>query len=180
MNLPSNLLLDAEIAKRRLRQTFYPAAETESLDLPQSFGEARLESVFRLRLFSEKRGIGSQGISDTLSRCSKVGRHRLQVLGATIDQGQLCAVPEVAGRGMPRSNYLSPRNQYGGFVLEIGLSIVVLFFALLGVWVAAISAQPVMWMLLWPAPLVLVFTVFNFLRQGPHWRGGVLVLGRRG
>jgi hypothetical protein len=43
--------------------------------------------------------------------------------------------------------------------------------------VAASSGKPTFWMLCWPAPLVVIFTVFNFVRQGYHKRDGLLVLG---
>jgi hypothetical protein len=49
----------------------------------------------------------------------------------------------------------------------------------LGLAKAATSEQPVIWVALWPAPVVVVSTVFTFLRQGFHFRDGVLVLGRR-
>ena len=49
----------------------------------------------------------------------------------------------------------------------------------LGLAKAAASGQPVLWVALWPAPVVLASTVFTFLRQGFHFQDGVLVLGRR-
>ncbi|HYZ75397.1 MAG TPA: hypothetical protein VE641_20120 [Chthoniobacterales bacterium] len=49
----------------------------------------------------------------------------------------------------------------------------------LGLAKAAASEQPVLWVALWPAPVVLASTVFTFLRQGFHFQDGVLVLGRR-
>jgi hypothetical protein len=49
----------------------------------------------------------------------------------------------------------------------------------LGLAKAATSEQPVIWVALWPGPVVLVSTVFTFLRQGFHFQDGVLVLGRR-
>ncbi|HEX6565172.1 MAG TPA: hypothetical protein VF020_12850 [Chthoniobacterales bacterium] len=55
----------------------------------------------------------------------------------------------------------------------------ILLLALLGVIVAAISEAPVIWMLVWPAPLILIFTTARFIREGFHKRDGVLVLGRR-
>jgi hypothetical protein len=45
--------------------------------------------------------------------------------------------------------------------------------------VAASSKAPVIWMLVWPAPLILIFTTARFIREGFHKRDGVLVLGRR-
>jgi hypothetical protein len=55
----------------------------------------------------------------------------------------------------------------------------ILLLALLGVIVAASSKAPVIWMLVWPAPLILIFTTARFIREGFHKRDGVLVLGRR-
>jgi hypothetical protein len=49
----------------------------------------------------------------------------------------------------------------------------------LGLAKAAASEQPVLWVALWPAPVVLASTVFTFLRQGFHFQDGMLVLGRR-
>jgi hypothetical protein len=56
-------------------------------------------------------------------------------------------------------------------------SLLVLLLALLGVIVAAFSAAPIIWMLIWPTPLVLIFTAARFIREGVHKRDGVLVLG---
>jgi hypothetical protein len=67
--------------------------------------------------------------------------------------------------------------------LSNGLSLVwlsILLLALLGVIVAASSKTPVIWMLVWPTPLILIFTAGRFIREGYHKRDGVLVLGRRG
>ena len=67
--------------------------------------------------------------------------------------------------------------------LSNGLSLLwlsILLLALLGVVVAASSKAPVIWMLVWPAPLILIFTTARFIREGFHKRDGVLVLGRRG
>ena len=66
--------------------------------------------------------------------------------------------------------------------LSNGLSLFwlsILLLALLGVIVAASSKAPVIWMLVWPAPLILIFTTARFIREGFHKRDGVLVLGRR-
>lgn len=57
-------------------------------------------------------------------------------------------------------------------------SLLVLLLALLGVIVAALSEAPIIWMLFWPTPLVLIFTAARFIREGVHKRDGVLVLGR--
>ncbi|MBV9876793.1 MAG: hypothetical protein JO025_18830 [Verrucomicrobia bacterium] len=66
--------------------------------------------------------------------------------------------------------------------LSNGLSLFwlsILLLALLGVIVAASSKAPVIWMLVWPAPLILIFTAARFIREGFHKRDGLLVLGRR-
>jgi len=66
--------------------------------------------------------------------------------------------------------------------LSNGLSLLwlsILLLALLGAIVAASSKTPVIWMLVWPAPLILIFTTARFVREGFHKRDGVLVLGRR-
>jgi hypothetical protein len=59
-------------------------------------------------------------------------------------------------------------------------SIWVASFALviLGVAKAAYSSESMVWLATWPAPLVLISTITAFLRQGCHYRNGVLVLGR--
>jgi hypothetical protein len=57
-------------------------------------------------------------------------------------------------------------------------SLLVLLLALLGVIVAALSEAPIIWMLIWPTPLVLIYTAARFIREGVHKRDGVLVLGR--
>jgi hypothetical protein len=59
-----------------------------------------------------------------------------------------------------------------------GFSLLVLLLALVGAMVAARSQAPIFWMLIWPTPLVLVFTAARFIREGFHQRDGVLVLGR--
>ena len=66
--------------------------------------------------------------------------------------------------------------------LSNGLSplwLAILLLALLGAIVAASSKTPVVWMLVWPAPLILIFTAARFIREGFHKRDGLLVLGRR-
>ena len=50
---------------------------------------------------------------------------------------------------------------------------------ILGVAAAACSGQPLLWLAVWPAPVVLICTITVFFRQGFHYRNGVLVLGRR-
>jgi hypothetical protein len=59
-------------------------------------------------------------------------------------------------------------------------SIWVVSFALiiLGVAKAAYSSESMVWLTIWPAPLVLISTITAFLREGCHYRNGVFVLGR--
>jgi hypothetical protein len=57
-------------------------------------------------------------------------------------------------------------------------SLLVLVLALLGVMVAGRSQAPIISILVWPTPLVLVFTAARFIHEGFHWRDGVFVLGR--
>jgi hypothetical protein len=59
-----------------------------------------------------------------------------------------------------------------------GFSLLVLLFAFVGAIVAARSQESIFWMLIWPTPLVLVFTAARFIREGFHQRDGVLVIGR--
>jgi hypothetical protein len=73
-------------------------------------------------------------------------------------------------------------GQQGKRDLSNGLSLLwlsILLLALLGAIVAASSKTPVIWMLVWPAPLILIFTTARFVREGFHKRDGLLVLGRR-
>jgi hypothetical protein len=75
-----------------------------------------------------------------------------------------------------------PAGWRGKRDLPNGLSLLwlsILLLALLGVIVAAGSKTPVTWMLVWPAPLIVIFTAARFIREGYHKRDGVLVLGRR-
>ena len=55
-----------------------------------------------------------------------------------------------------------------GYLLEI-----------LGLVEAVYSQQHLLWLAVWPAPVVLAATIFIFVRQGFHFQNGVLVLGRR-
>jgi hypothetical protein len=63
--------------------------------------------------------------------------------------------------------------------LEAGIWIVSYVLALMGLVNAAYSQEPLLWLAIWPAPIVLVSTIFIFFRQGFHFRNGLLVLGRR-
>jgi hypothetical protein len=50
---------------------------------------------------------------------------------------------------------------------------------ILGLIHAARSEQPMLWLAVWPAPVVLACTIFAFFRQGFHFEDKVLVLGRQ-
>jgi hypothetical protein len=69
--------------------------------------------------------------------------------------------------------------QYGGVSIETSIWFVSYLLAILGLIKAAYSEQPLLWLAVWPAPIVLVCTVFVFFREGFHFRNGVLFLGRR-
>jgi hypothetical protein len=71
------------------------------------------------------------------------------------------------------------RAQCGGVNIEASIWIAIYLLAILGLINAAYSEQPLLWLAVWPAPIVLVCTVFVFFREGFHFRNGVLVLGRR-
>ena len=61
---------------------------------------------------------------------------------------------------------------------ETNVWIISLTLVVLGMAKAAYSSESMIWLTLWPAPLVLISTITTFLRQGCHSRDGVLVLGR--
>jgi len=63
--------------------------------------------------------------------------------------------------------------------MSVGIWIGSGVLAILGVVQAVHSAQPFLWLAIWPAPVTLLSTIFIFLSQGFHFRNGVLVLGRR-
>jgi hypothetical protein len=63
--------------------------------------------------------------------------------------------------------------------METGIWIVSYVLAVLGLVNAAYSEQPLLWLAIWPAPIVLASTILIFFRQGFHFRDGLLVLGRR-
>jgi len=69
--------------------------------------------------------------------------------------------------------------QRSGIRVDAVVWIASCLLTVLGLAKAAASEQPVLWVALWPAPVVLASTVFTFLRQGFHFKDGVLVLGRR-
>jgi hypothetical protein len=61
---------------------------------------------------------------------------------------------------------------------EASIWIVSLALVILGVTKAAYSSESMIWLATWPAPLVVIWTITAFLRQGCHYRDGLLVLGR--
>ena len=69
--------------------------------------------------------------------------------------------------------------QSGAMNVEVGIWIGSGVLAILGLLQAVHSAQPILWLVIWPAPITLLSTIFIFLSQGFHFRNGVLVLGRR-
>jgi hypothetical protein len=69
--------------------------------------------------------------------------------------------------------------QCGSVSIEAGIWIASYLLAILGLIKAAYSEQPLLWLAVWPAPIVLVSTIFIFFREGFHFRNGVLFLGRR-
>jgi hypothetical protein len=69
--------------------------------------------------------------------------------------------------------------QCGSLTIEACVWIVSSVLVALGVVKAAYSAEPLLWLTIWPAPIVFTSTVIIFLRQGFHYRDGVFVLGRR-
>jgi len=67
----------------------------------------------------------------------------------------------------------------GAVNVEASIWVAGSLMAILGVIKAAYSEQPLLWLAVWPAPIVLVSTIFIFFREGFHFRNGVLFLGRR-
>jgi hypothetical protein len=69
--------------------------------------------------------------------------------------------------------------QRGVMSVEVGIWIGSGVLAILGLVQAVHSAQHLLWLAIWPAPVTLLSTIFVFLSQGYYFRNGVLVLGRR-
>lgn len=69
--------------------------------------------------------------------------------------------------------------QSGSASIEASVWVASYLLAILGLVKAACSEQPLLWLAIWPAPIVLACTIFIFFRQGFHFRNGVLFLGRR-
>ncbi len=74
---------------------------------------------------------------------------------------------------------VSSAAQCGSVSIEASIWIASYLLAILGLVKAAYSEQPLLWLAVWPAPIVLVSTIFIFFREGFHFRNGVLFLGRR-
>ena len=69
-------------------------------------------------------------------------------------------------------------TQSGAARLESIIWIVSCLVAILGLFEAAHSEQPLLWLAVWPIPVALACTTFIFFREGFHFQDGVLVLGR--
>jgi hypothetical protein len=61
---------------------------------------------------------------------------------------------------------------------EASIWVVSLALVIFGMAKAAYSSESLVWLTIWPAPLVVISTITAFLRQGCHYRDGLLVLGR--
>jgi hypothetical protein len=70
-------------------------------------------------------------------------------------------------------------TQSGAAGLEFIIWILGCLVAILGLFKAAHSEQPLLWLAVWPIPVTLACTIFIFVREGFHFQDGVLVLGRR-
>jgi hypothetical protein len=51
--------------------------------------------------------------------------------------------------------------------------------AVLGLAKAGCDGHHVFWLMVWPVPVTIASTIFIFVRQGFHFKDGLLVLGRR-
>jgi hypothetical protein len=71
-----------------------------------------------------------------------------------------------------------PLTQSGAASLESIVWIVSCLVVILGSIEAGQSEQPLFWLAIGPFPVALACTIFIFVRQGVHFEGGVLVLGR--
>src|SRR5690349_1904290 len=69
--------------------------------------------------------------------------------------------------------------QRGAMSVELGIWFGSGVLAIFGLVQAVHSAEPFLWLAVWPAPITLLSTIFIFLSQGFHFHNGVLVLGRR-
>lgn len=89
---------------------------------------------------------------------------------------RLASSLEMVGRCVRGSRLAA---QGGSLTIEASVWLVSYMLAILGLVKAAYSEQPLLWLAVWPAPIVLVSTIFIFSRQGFHCRDGLFVLGRR-
>lgn len=71
-----------------------------------------------------------------------------------------------------------PLTQSGAASLELIVWIVSCLAIVLGSIEAGQSGQPLFWLAIGPFPVALACTIFIFVRQGVHFEGGILVLGR--
>jgi hypothetical protein len=69
--------------------------------------------------------------------------------------------------------------QPGAVNVEASIWIASYLLVILGLVRAIYSEQPLLWLVVWPAPVALASTIFIFFRQGFHFQNGVLILGRR-
>jgi hypothetical protein len=70
-------------------------------------------------------------------------------------------------------------TQLGAARLESIIWTISCLIVILGLFKAAHSEQPLLWLAAWPIPVTLACTIFIFVREGFHFRNGVLVFGRR-
>ena len=88
------------------------------------------------------------------------------------------SAPALKAKGNPVLRIRS-MTQLGAAGLESTIWIVSCLVAILGLFKAAHSEQPLLWLAAWPIPVTLACTIFIFVREGFHFRNGVLVLGRQ-
>jgi UDP:flavonoid glycosyltransferase YjiC (YdhE family) len=74
---------------------------------------------------------------------------------------------------------IAPVTQSGAASFESIIWAVSCLIVILGVVHAAHSEQPLLWLAVWPAPVVVASTIFTFFRHGFHFEDGALVLGRQ-
>jgi hypothetical protein len=73
---------------------------------------------------------------------------------------------------------VSSASPFSSASIESSIWIASYVLAILGLINAAYSEQPLLWLAIWPAPIVLASVVFIFFRQGFHHLDRLLVLGR--
>ena len=87
------------------------------------------------------------------------------------------SIPEVSENGGCASR-TRPLTQSDAARQESIIWIVSCLAAILGLVKAGQSEHPLFWLVIWPFPAAIACTVFIFVREGFHFEGGVLVLGR--